>query len=761
MTTSIKKCFLVLCYAFFACTVFSQNIYFPKTNYADSIILERNIPGLAMQVIGQYQEADSVVFTKNLAYLFLAAGEYANVESELNKYAALNQISDTAQYPLVEMAARVYCQTISAKLLNEQSFEQIYRKKLTSVYSKCKDLFAKVMADNSYIALKGEYNKVFKNIMKLVSTKDSISIHNAMDLCIAYARELIYADVPLSVSRSILDTLEDNKYIIQKNILLTMPDGAQINVTIVRNKNILTPLPVVMQYNIYSGFDIFGCMAIARNGYVGVIADTRGKTFSPDGIEPLEHDAKDAYYIIDWISKQPWCNGKIGMYGGSYLGFSQWASVKKLNPALKTIVPQVAVGAGIDFPMNNGVFRSYSLRWLHYVMDTKLTDDDDFGNAKKWEGVFGNWYKNGFSFRCLDSLEGTPNYIFQRWLNHPGYDSYWQNMTPQKLEFSRINIPVFTITGYWDDDQLGAMYYYKQHNLWNKNANDYLLIGPYDHSGSQGRPQKILEGYKIDSVANIFISKLVFQWMDYVLKDSSLPSILKDRVNFEVMGKNEWQHVSSLDKMHNDSIIFYFGDSPDSKQQYLLTKNKPDKTGYISQTVDFKDRSDIRFKEGDIDAFEKLIDSTLTPEKDKLFFISEPVEKPFAISGSVKASVKININKKDLDLVIDIYEQTPDGKFFALNENLQRASYANNREHKQLLQPGKVNTINLTNTFITSRQLQKGSRIIVLIGANKSPEWQINYGTGEDVSEETINDASIPLHIKWYNNSYIQFPVLK
>jgi hypothetical protein len=305
------------------------------------------------------------------------------------------------------------------------------------------------------------------------------------------------------------------------------------------------------------------------------------------------------------------------------------------------------------------------------------------------------------------------------------------------------------------------MYYYKQHNLWNKSTNDYLLLGPYDHGGSQGRPAKILEGYQIDSVANISIYKLVFQWMDYILKDSSRPAILKDRVNFEVMGRNEWRHVSSLDQMQNDSIRFYFGSTPDAKEQYSLINGKPERPGYIPQTVDLKDRSDIRFKEGDIDAFEKLVDSTLNPEKEKLYFISEPVETPFAISGSVKASIKVTINKKDLDLVMDIYEQTPDGKFLALNENVQRASYAGDREQRQLLQPGKLHVINLTNTFITSRQLQKGSRIIVLIGANKSPEWQINYGTGKDVSEETIDDAATPLQIKWYNESYIQFPILR
>jgi putative CocE/NonD family hydrolase len=449
------------------------------------------------------------------------------------------------------------------------------------------------------------------------------------------------------------------------------------------------------------------------------------------------------------------------MYGGSYLGFAQWASVKYLHPALKTIVPQVPVGAGIDFPMQNGIFMSYTLRWLHYVMDNKLIDYNGFHNSKKWDSLFGNWFKKGSSFRSLDSIEGRPNYIFQRWLQHPGYDSYWQNMTPQKQEFAKINIPVLTITGYWDDDQLGAMYYYKQHHLLNKNANSYLLIGPYDHGGAQGFPGKTLAGYKIDSVANIPVLKIVFQWMDYVLKDSSRPAILQNKVNFELMGKNEWRHVSSIDEMHNDSLILYLGSTPDRKPQYSLLKNKPGKLNFIEQEIDFKTRTDIHFKEGAINAFEKLIDSTLTPEPEKLVFVSDPIDIPFAISGSFKASFEVNSNKKDFDLVLDLYEQTPDGRFFALNENLQRASYAGDRTRRKLLSSGKTETISMTNTFITSRQLQKGSRIIVLLGVNKSPEWQVNYGTGKDVSDETITDATIPLKIKWYNSGYIQLPILR
>jgi hypothetical protein len=477
-------------------------------------------------------------------------------------------------------------------------------------------------------------------------------------------------------------------------------------------------------------------------------------------MEPFEHDAKDAYYIIDWISKQPWCNGKVGMYGGSYLGFSQWAAVKYLHPALKTIVPQVAVGAGIDYPMHNGVFMSFMLRWLHYVTNNKLCDDADFLNVEKWNNLYANWYKQGKSFRSMDTLEGRPNQIFQRWLQHPSYDKYWQQMTPQKEEYAKINIPIFTTTGYWDDDQIGAMYYYHQYQQYNKNNNYYLLIGPYDHGGSQAYPKRTLAGYTIDSVANIPIMDIVFEWFDHTLKDSMLPAILKDKVNFEVMGSNEWKHVASLNKMSNDSLKFYLGNTS-ANNHYTLLKTKPTKPDFITQSVDLKDRKEIRSTSEEISTFPTIIDSVLNAEPHKLVFVSDVIEKPFAISGAATASITASINKKDMDIGFDLYEQTPDGKYIALVANLQRASYATDNTKRNLLLPSKVQTIEMKHTYITCRQLQKGSRIVIVFGINKNPQWQVNYGTGKDVSDETIKDALIPMQIKWYNSSYINIPILR
>jgi uncharacterized protein len=692
--------------------------------------------------------------------LQIVAKSYSNaittIDSARKYYAKRYIYADPRNSFLIEY--KVYCAAILGDPAKQQIKGEEYQATFETAFyevSEREQIYVPYNFDNDL----SENRKELDAQIKPLRDADSISVGDAVKLCKFYCIFKV-SSATQAFAKKALDKIEHDKYISDDSVLVKMPDGGTISLTVVRNKKITSPQPVVLQYDIYAGYDVLDCKTAVAKGYVGVVANTRGKRLSPDAIEPLEHDAKDAYYIIDWISKQPWCNGKIGMYGGSYLGFSQWSALKYLHPALKTIVPQVAVGAGIDYPMEKGIYMSYMLKWLHYVMNNKLTDDADFRDGKKWDSVFSSWYKKGASFRSLDTLEGRPNNIFQRWLQHPAYDSYWQSMTPQKEEFAKINIPILTTTGYWDDDQLGAMYYYAQYYPWNKNPDYYLIIGPFDHGGSQYYPSKKLAGYRIDSVARIPIIDIVFQWFDHVLKDSSLPAILKNRVNFEVMGLNQWKHVSSLDEMHNDSLTFYFGNIS-SRKQYPLLKTRPTTPGYIAQQVDLADRNYVRVQSGDIDAFSLIVDSVLNPEKEKLIFVSDPIDTPFAISGALSASIAASINKKDIDLVLDLYEETPDGKFFALNQTLQRASYAKDRTKRQLLEPGKIETIPLNNTFLTSKQLQKGSRIVIAIGVNKSPSWQMNYGTGRDVSDETIKDAAVPLEIKWYNNSYIKLPVLR
>jgi len=533
----------------------------------------------------------------------------------------------------------------------------------------------------------------------------------------------------------------DSIYTIQDSVLIPTKSGIDISAIIVRKKTNTNPLPVILFYTTYhqgSGDAIFGKRSADRD-YVGIVAYARGIRTDINNYKPYENEATDIYDIIEWISNQPWCNGSIGMFGGSYTGFSQWATAKNIHPALKTIVPQVAVMPGYDTPMENNVEMNLGLYWSHENVYKK----EPLRRSLPFE-----WFEDGIAFKEMDSLAGYKNPVFQKWLSHPDYDHYWKNMVPTPKEYAKINIPILTTTGYYDGSQIGAVQYFKLHNRYNKNANHYLVIGPYDHWGGQRRSAKSLMGYEIDSVANVSMMELAYDWLDFILKGDSKPELLKAKVNYQVMGTNEWRHAPNLQIINNDTLTFYLNKTS-------LTSSKPREKEFQKQSIDFKDR------ENQNNYYTPEIIFDTLEASNGLVFATEPFQKEFTINGSFTGNLWATINKKDMDVSLALYELMPDGKYFFLTRYVGRASYAKVNSKRQLLKPNKKESIPFENTRFVSKKIRKESRLVILLNINKHPFEIINYGSGKPVSEETIQDAGEPLQIKWHNDSYIKIPVWK
>jgi len=103
----------------------------------------------------------------------------------------------------------------------------------------------------------------------------------------------------------------------------------------------------------------------------------------------------------------------------------------------------------------------------------------------------------------------------------------------------------------------------------------------------------------------------------------------------------------------------------------------------------------------------------------------------------------------------------PDGTYFNLAYFIGRASYAKDITQRNLLKPDTIESILFSNTHLVSKQLSKGSRLLITLNINKNPFSEINYGTGKTVTEESIKDAKEPLKIKWYNDSFVKIPIWK
>lgn len=737
-----------LFFLFFLSYCFSQKLYFKKIDLENSEFRNKLLI-LNKQLIKTYKDNDSEKYADNYFRLQMLDDNYDGALNTIDEIRRTYQKSYPYYSKIIGIQFELYL--LAKKQVKSNDIRVVYENIFKEKYQKL-PIQSKQLIPDSFEFKKDFSKNEVKKILKDSIVGDSISIKDAVLLCRQY-NTYMTIEKTFSIAKPLLKKLDEEEFLVRDSIIVKTKNNKEISFYYVLNKKLNRKEPTILHFTTYlrnDDYHISQSKINADRGYNIVYAYSRGIYLSKDQITPFEFEIEDVNEVIDWIIRQPWSNGKVGMIGGSYDGFSQWAAAKNLHPALKTIIPSASVGFGVDFPMYNNCFSPYMLRWSSYVK--KETDYKILNDEKKWLSVYNSYYKSGVAFNKLDSIYGKTNPIFQKWLQHPSFDKYWQSKMPYKKDFVKINIPVLTITGYYDADQRGAMYYYDQHHKYNKNANHYLIIGPYGHTGVVSGVEEEYEGYKIDNVAKIDIEDISYQWFDYILKDKSKPEFLKDKVNYQPMGSNLWKSASSIEKISNRKLKLFLNKTK-------LQESKPN-LDYISQKIDFLDRKDT-LKSFDN---ERVLDSLISVDnlKNSLIFESNTYGNSFEINGSFIGNLKASINKKDMDITINIYEKLATGKYFKLShEYFGRASYSKDNIKRELLKPNRIETIPIKNTFFTSRKIEKGSKIVVVLGIRKNPDVQINYGTGKDVSIETILDGKEPLEIKWYNDSYIEFPVLR
>ncbi|MEL6537006.1 MAG: CocE/NonD family hydrolase [Bacteroidota bacterium] len=601
------------------------------------------------------------------------------------------------------------------------------------------------------------YPGIWEAQLTQLDSVDSVSGHEVDELINAYVNNLVYGELN-EVNESFIQDFRDDKFLVMDSLQIPVGDGVMLDGYVVMPKGAEGPLPTSLQANPYVAdmeIDFYQYWG-AERGYAGMVVFPRGIRLSDGEFAPFEMEATDLPKVIDWITQQPWSDGQVGMHGGSYLGFSQWAALKNPHPALKTVVPQVSVGIGVDYPSHNRVFMNYALQWINFVTNSNLMDIADFSNQPYWDSLFMQWYTSDASVRVLDTLDEAPDKIYQRWLDHPDYDNYWKDMVASSPEeFAAIDIPILTTTGFFDDDQRGALHYYEMHNRYGKPEvvdNHYLVIGPYDHGGGQGLQTRGVVGDIVlprDAVTDFFT--VIYDWFDYVMRDGPKPEVLKDRVNHYIMGKG-WQHLPAVSAISDTLTMFPVG-NPGSSPASL---GDAPEAGTALLTEDFT-----------TDSLDKLNFNILLHEKELLphfleeglVWDSEPLDEELVIAGKPQVQLTFTPNVKDVDLKVYFMEVSPTGEMMKMSEVLQRASYAHQQEERQLLTPGEPVTLTLAHSIWISRKMAPGTRLRVIVSVNSDPDWQKNYGSGRPVADETAADF-VPIELEFdLEKSSFSFPL--
>jgi hypothetical protein len=585
------------------------------------------------------------------------------------------------------------------------------------------------------------------------------------------AAGLVLASVPASTSAAGQTSEPEKGVSIQWGIKIPLRDGIRLNGTLYKPKETQGPLPVIFTFTPYIA-DTYHerGMYFAANGYIFLGIDVRGRGNSEGAFEPFVNEGKDGHDVVEWLAQQPWSNGKVTMWGGSYAGFDQWTTLKEFPPHLATIVPAAAAHPGVDFPFNNNIFTSYEIQWITYTSGV-TPNVRLFGEAGYWTDKFLELYLKHLPFKELDRICGNPSPVFQKWLSHPIPDAYYDAMAPRAEDYKRINFPILTITGHYDGDQPGAMEYYRRHMANGSTdaiANHYLIIGPWDHAGTR-TPNRDVAGLRFGEASLVDLNRLHKEWYDWTMKEGKKPEFLQKRVVYYVVGPGAecWKYADNLDSIAPEKRLMYLhsgGTANDVFSSGTLGSDKPAKEKPDSYTYDPLDTrpAEVERAAGENGLTDQR--AALNLFGNGLIYHSGAFTEATEISGYPKFTCWMAMDVPDTDFQVTVYEIMPDGTSIVLAQDQMRARYRDSLRQEKLVKPGEINRYEFKSFTWFSRHVSKGSRLRLLLISPNSFALEKNYNSGGVVAEESAKDARTA-HITVYHDaqhpSVLEIPVVK
>jgi len=558
---------------------------------------------------------------------------------------------------------------------------------------------------------------------------------------------LLALAVPLAPARAADVGRPAEAVAFQWGVKIPLRDGVKLNATLYRPRAQAEALPCVFTLTPYiaQSYHERG-MYFAANGYVFLTVDARGRGNSEGEFTPLLQEAEDGHDVVEWLARQPYCNGKVTMWGGSYAGYDQWAAAKEFPPHLATIVPVASPKPGVDYPMQHNMFYSYDVQWLTLVSG-KASQEGIFGDSPFWSAQFKRWYEAHAPFKELDAYVGNPSPIFQTWISHPMQDAYWDGFSPTPEQYAKLSLPILSICGQYDGDQPGALAYYAEHMRYGSadaRARHYLVVGPWDHAGTR-TPKADVGGLKFGPAALLDMNALHKAWYDWTLKDGARPEFLKDKVAYYVTGEEAWRYAPTLEAVTARREAWYL-DSVASRANDVfasgdLRRERAGRGAPDRYVYDPLDTSSAAWEQDESPAGLTDQRGVYTASGKALFYHSPPFAQDTDVAGFFKLSAWISLDQPDTDISAAVYEIRPDGSSVFLAGDAIRARYRRSLREAVPVRPGAVERYDFDRFTFVARRIGKGSRLRLAIAPVNSMFAEKNYNAGGVVAEESGKDA--------------------
>lgn len=329
----------------------------------------------------------------------------------------------------------------------------------------------------------------------------------------------------------------------------TMRDGVRLSMNIFRppgNRRwpvLLVRTPYNKGSDLLSSYRLF-----IERGYAVVVQDVRGRYESEGVFRPLVQEGPDSEDTLNWIGRQPWCDGKIGMLGGSYTGIVQWQAALRGSPYLKAIFPLVS---GYDDYLDRFYSRGGGMKWGHRLGWIQENLRLPYFRAPE----FGSFIYHA-PLRTADrAVTGRTIDFYQDALNHPSYDDYWRRISTRE-QLHRMSVPVFSATGWFDNYAQSDLEAFAALRRLGRIA--YVMAGPWAHNFSERLP------VEYGAEAHVALRRLQLEWFDRWLKGLDTMADMAPAQIF-TMGENRWQQMTAWPPERAAPLVVYLdGDKPNS-----------------------------------------------------------------------------------------------------------------------------------------------------------------------------------------------------
>lgn len=535
-------------------------------------------------------------------------------------------------------------------------------------------------------------------------------------LCLAAVQTLMAAEKPMVLSRTVQVPMRDG--VLLATDVYQSPDVKQAPVVLMR-----TPYNKGRAKGVAERF--------AAAGLIAVVQDCRGKFESQGTFYPYDNEGQDGFDTIEWLGKQPWCNGKIGMWGASYVGATQWLAANEHPPGLVTIAPTATFSSFYRNLYLGGALRiSLIARWAS-------------GNSQKPEGatVTKDWRGTLLHLPMseVDDEIGWSMPWLEGMLTHPRHGGYW-NRTEVTDDIVDLKLPMQHIVGYYDffsrESVNNFMRMQQQARDPKTRQQQQLILGPWDH-GSIGRAKVGDVDFGRNAVIDAAGENL--KWFARILQGKA-PELENAGVpvRYFSMGDNVWHNATTWPPKGFTETPFYLHSNGKA--------NTSDGDGTLDLCPATTEETADRFQADPNDpapacpvtAKRPLIAATWGPvdqrpiekRNDVLVFTSAPYTEPLTFAGNAKAKLFVSADTPDADWVVKLIDVHPDGFSQNLTVGILRGRFRKSEQQPTPLKPGKVYEITVDLGPVAA-QIGKGHRLRVDICGAYFPLFDRNPNTAE------------------------------